>query len=250
VRARRRLASLVAIAASLAAGGCGSRVLVADLDRGEARRCVVALRAAGLDVDLESGDAGAGASVTLRGDSADYRTALQVLDEHNLPRREAQGFTTEPSSLIPSASDERAKYIKGLSGEIERMIESIDGVASADALVSLPERRPLAPAAEEQASASIVVAYVGETSPVGEDEVRSVVVRSVGTAIAPERVSVILKPVVRAGSGRPIVKYERDRPTEYAFLAAVVTLSALEAATVWVMRAKRREAAREARDDG
>jgi type III secretion protein J len=248
-RARRAKAG-IALAALIAATSCSTRTLVEGLPADEAQRCVVVLKAAGIDAAAERDASGAQGTflLTVRGDDAAYRSALQLLDEHGLPRLRREGFGAQSDGLIPSPSEERARYIKGLSSEIEGLIESIDGVVEADVLVSLPERRPLAAPGAEAASASAVVSHAGEESPVSEAEVRAIVVRAVGTAIAEDGVAVLLKPVVRGNQGPPIVRYERDRATELGFLAAVAALAALQAATVWRLRAQRRLEAREGRD--
>lgn len=235
-----RIAVLAAAAALLT--GCGRRVVVSGIGPEEAQRCAIVLRVEGLDAIAEpdaAGDPGL-QRVTVGGDDADAMAAMQALEAHGLPRRPAPGFDGEPSSLIPTASEERARYIKGLSGEIEALLESVDGVVSAEALVSLPERRPLATVPEGEASASIVVTHAGEASPVASDEVRDVVVRAVGAEITPDRVSVLLKPVVRRRPLAPPVRRERDRVTEAAFLAAAGVLAAAQAVTVYRLRALRR----------
>lgn len=230
-----RLAALLVVA--VLATGCARRAVLEGLPRREAGRCTVALRAAGLDAAVEG--AGDESTVTVGGDDADFRTALQILADHGLPRRAAPGFDSEGGSLIPSPSEERARYIKGLSGEIETLLESVDGVVSAEALVSLPERRPLS-TQTEPASASVVLSFAGPETPVAESEVRNIVVSSIGADISGDRVSVVAKPVVRATALPPVVRYERDRIVEFGFLAAVLLLAILEAVTIWRLRAIRR----------
>jgi type III secretion protein J len=239
--ARISSARIALLALALATCACSRRVVVSNVDASDAQRCAIALRAAGLDVTVDRDEtSGEGRQrVAVGGDDADYRSALQVLDEHELPRRTPAGFDASASSLIPSPSEERARYIKGLSGEIERMIESIDGVVAADVLVSLPERRPLATSPDE-ASASAVVSHSGASSPVAADEVRAIVVRAAGSSLTPDHVAVVLKPVVRPESTRPVVRYERDRAAELWFVAAVLALAGAEGVTVWLLRARRR----------
>jgi type III secretion protein J len=228
------------LGAAVGTGACGQRTLATDLEPAEAQRCAIVLRAAGLDVAVERDAGGSGdrQQLAVRGDEADYRSALEVLEEHSLPHRRVAGFSADGSSLVPSPTEERARFIKGLSGEIERMLESIDGVVSAEVLVSLPERRPLTPVTDE-ASASAVVAHTGDTPPVDADEVRSIVVRAAGSSLSADHVAVVLKPVARQGATRPVVRYERDRATEAGFLVAVAGLSTALAAAVWRLRAIR-----------
>jgi type III secretion protein J len=235
----RRFLVALPIALTLPLAACGSHVVVGGVDAAEARRCDVVLRAAGLDAVVERDESeGSGAlRVVVHGDDADYRTALQVLVEHALPRRRAAGFSTEAASLIPSPGEERARYIKGLSGEIEALVESVDGVVSAEVLVSLPERRPLAQH-PDPASASAIVTHLDASSPISADDVRTLVVRAIGAEIDPAHVAVVLKPAVRPTASHPVTRYERDRVVEAGFLVAVVALVALECATVWLLRAR------------
>lgn len=234
---RRHACTVFVLIAPLLAAGCARHVALEKLPRREADRCAVALRAAGMDASVEG--AGDESTVTVGGDEADYRTALQVLDDHGLPRRAAPGFETESASLIPSPSEDRARYIKGLSGEIETLLESVDGVVTAEALVSLPERRPLSPSTEP-ASASVVLSFSGNDCPITESEVRDIVVRSVGADVSAERVSVVAKPVIRALPSPPVVRFERDRTMELSFLASVFFLAGLELLTIWRLRVSRR----------
>ena len=235
--------ALVLAAAAAAAAGCADRTLVEGLSREEAQRCAIVLRASGLDASVEEASGAGEHRVSVSGDDADLRTALQKLEEHGLPRRTPPGFSTGSSGLMASPSEERARYIKGLSGEIEGLLESIDGIVAAEVLVSLPERRPLVTTSDEVASASAVISHTGDASPVSEDEVRAIVVRAVGSTIVPERVTVLLKPVVRAAAAKPVIRYERDRIIEAGFVIAVGVLGALHAVTVWRMRSLRLRAA-------
>jgi type III secretion protein J len=242
----RRVCRTVALAlAAAASGGCGEHALVTGLAREEAQRCAVVLRANGVDASVEEAAGGHGEyTVDVRGDDADYRTALRVLEAHGLPRRSPAGFSTASPNLIPSPAEERARFIKGLSGEIEGLLESIDGIVSAEVLVSVPERRPLAGASGEAATASAVIGHTGASSPITEDEARDVIVRAAGPNLEPSRVAIVLKPLVRADAP-PVVRYERDRLVEAGFAAAVGLLAVLQALTVWRMRAARLRAATE-----
>lgn len=233
----RTLAPIAIAIALLPLGGCARRAVLEKLPRREANRCLVVLQAAGLDATIDG--TGAEAGITVGGDEVAYRSALQVLEDHGLPRREPAGFEASGASLIPSPSEERARYIKGLSGEIEALLESVDGIVTAEALVSLPERKPLS-TPTEPASASVVLSFAGSTSPIADQEVRDVVVRSIGTDISGDRVSVLLKPVVRPDAPQPLIRYERDRVLDVSFVACVALLAALQGVSIWRLRRARR----------
>jgi type III secretory pathway lipoprotein EscJ len=104
-RCHRTLSAALVFAVELGAAGCGERTLLTGLARDEAQRCTVVLQAAGLDATMQADTSAAGGDalvVAVRGDEADYRTALETLEEHGLPRRATPGFTTETTGLIPS----------------------------------------------------------------------------------------------------------------------------------------------------
>lgn len=238
---RRRLAALLAAGLIACVGAsCSERVVVTGLDADEAQRCAIVLKASDIDVTVDRDDDGqeGARKITVAGDDAEYRSAIRVLESHGLPKRRSAGFSQQSSSLIPSPSEERARFIRGLSEEIEALIEHVDGVASADVLVSVPERRPLATAESETASASVVITFLDAAPPLSDEEVRAIVVQSVGTAIASDRVAVVFKPAVRPESPQPIVRYERDRVIEVGFLSATALLVLLELATIWYFRSR------------
>ena len=89
----------------------------------------------------------------------DAGKALDLLRSLGLPRDRRHGFAEvygQPS-LIPTPSEERARYLEALGGEIERTLETADGVVSARVHLVLEETDPLAVEAKPRTAARAAV---------------------------------------------------------------------------------------------
>lgn len=184
---------LVACQASIGSG----------LSEQQANRVVVALDDRGIP-SIKEAEAGTGEGATYRVvvSPDDVAAALAVLRADDLPHAPQSGLAEVfgEGSLVPTATEERARMTAALSGELARSIESIDGVVSARVHVALPDAASTpfdAPAATPRAS--VLVRHRGDTLPGGEDAIRRLVAGAVHgldpaevaivAIIAPEAVS-------------------------------------------------------------
>jgi type III secretion protein J len=139
-----RLSPLALIAAVLCAfilGGCRSD-LYTGLDERQAnemvstllRRRIYATRTARQDNLF-----------AVAVDESDFARAVQVLNEHGLPRQNFSnlGEVFKNEGLVKSPAEEKAKWIYGLSQELSKSISEMDGVLSARVHIVLPENDPL-----------------------------------------------------------------------------------------------------------
>jgi type III secretion protein J len=95
--------------------------------------------------------------------------------------------------MIPTASEEKARMLLGLSGELTRTIKSVTGVVDARVQVVLPENSPLLDKAQwSPPTASVLVKHRGSAPPLTEDEIRNLVARGV-EGLQPENVAVVYK---------------------------------------------------------
>lgn len=152
MRPAREVVLAAAIAALAAtAGGCSTPIRH-GLDEGAANEVMTALERGGIGAqkvrdDSVGGSAGT-ATFVVRVAHGDAVRALDLLHTLGLPRGRRTGFAevyAQPS-LVPTATEERARYVEALSGEIERTLETIDGVVSARVHLVLPEVDALAAA--------------------------------------------------------------------------------------------------------
>jgi type III secretion protein J len=120
-----------------------------------------------------------------------------VLQENGLPRQKDKGLEDVFANpgMIPTATEERARLLVGISGEISRTLKSVSGIVDAHVLVVLPENSPLLDKSEiVPPTASVLIKYRGNDLPLSEDDVKKLVSRAV-EALKPENVAVVYKKI-------------------------------------------------------
>jgi type III secretory pathway lipoprotein EscJ len=174
----RHLLNALLVVLSVLAGGCtdGLPELVRVPDQGAAISILVELSDAGIDGGIvEPVEDRRSTSYVIRIPEARLAAARKLLRTLELPRPESSGFDEllGASSLIPTATEERARLMHALAGEIERTIELIDGVVAARVHLVLPnEERLTAPGESKQPSAVVLVKYREDSPPklTGDEE--------------------------------------------------------------------------------
>jgi len=180
---------------------CGSIPLETGLTERDAHDIVVTLRENGLDAStqVEAGDKKGAVTwqVTLGGGNEQRITAWKLLRDSGLPRDKVQGLDDvfSSSGMIPTAGEEKAKLLTGLSGELTRTLQSMPGVVDARVQVVLPDENPLLDKSEQNPpTASVLLRYRGDRSPLTEAEVKSLVAKGI-EGLSPDQVAVVLKKV-------------------------------------------------------
>ncbi|HVU51905.1 MAG TPA: secretion protein [Polyangia bacterium] len=182
LKGRARLVVLAALA--LAAGACTTNILH-GIDERAANDAARALERAGIGAEKvpDEGGATGGARFTVRVARGDGARALDLLRALGLPREARHGFaeTYGQPSLIPTASEERARYVDALAGEIERTLESVDGIVSARVHLVLEEADPLAVDGKPRSSAraAVLLAARPGRTPLAREDVQRLVAGSV-----------------------------------------------------------------------
>lgn len=92
--------------------------------------------------------------------SGDTGRALSVLQAAELPKRPAPGWEDifHETGIIPTATEERARFVAALSGELSRTIETMPGIVDARVHVAIPDDRSITlekPTARPRASVVI-----------------------------------------------------------------------------------------------
>jgi type III secretion protein J len=180
--------------------GCMQKELQTGLTEHEAQEIIVLLKDSGIEASREvmPGDAEPPVwKVAVKGGDQDYFLALKILQEHGLPRERAKGLEDvfSKSGLIPTAGEEKARLIVGLSGEMTRTLKSVAGVVDARVHVVLPENSPLVDKSQwSTTTSSVLLKYQGDQVPLREDEIRNLVARSI-EGLQPENVTVVFKKV-------------------------------------------------------
>jgi type III secretory pathway lipoprotein EscJ len=97
--------------------------------------------------------------------------------------------------MIPTASQEKARLLSGLNGEITRALDSLPDVGDARVQVVLPENTPLLDKSQQaQPTASVLLQYRSAAPPLSELEIQNLVAKSV-EGLTPNNVAVIFKRV-------------------------------------------------------
>jgi type III secretion protein J len=179
----------------------GLKDVVNNLDEFEANEIMVVLEAKGIEA-TKIPQEGRVVTYTVLVASSDYRDAMRILVANKLPRRRPTGlaevYPAGGGGLIPTKSEEKAKFLMALQGEIERKLQRLPGVTSAHVTVVHPDKdivRDLdTPPPPATASVAIVFnAYDDRgTSLISEADVQKLVAASVED-LKTQNVAVVMK---------------------------------------------------------
>jgi type III secretion protein J len=193
-----RTRALLGMALLAGLGGCTTGVLH-GLDEPAANEALAALERAGIGAEKVAdegiGGGGQSAAFALRVPRGDATRALDVLRVRGLPRERRHGFAEvygQPS-LIPTASEERARYLEATAGEIERTLETAEGIISARVHLVLEEPDPLSLEGKPRtgARAAVLVKAAEGRAPLTEADIQKLVAGSV-PGLDPRAVAVVV----------------------------------------------------------
>lgn len=238
-----RAGGTVMLLAALATGAACSTEVLHGVNERAANEATAALERAGVGAEkaADEGAAAASGSYSVRVARGDSRRALDLLSALGLPRERRRGFaeTYGQPSLIPTPSEERARFLDALVGEIERTLESVDGVVAARVHLVLEETDPLAtdPKPHTGARAAVLLKVRPGRAPFSETDVQKLVAGSVA-GLQPAAVAVVTAPGSEPSGGTsaqlaalgPLRVSAGTRPVLLVGLAAMLGLLAAMAA--------------------
>jgi type III secretion protein J len=219
--------------------GC-STPIQHGLDETAANEILTSLERASIPASKNRDEDGAFAVSVSRADAV---AAMELLRSLGLPRGRRAGFgdVYKQPSLVPTPTEERARYVEALAGEIARTLETVEGVVSARVHLVLPELDPLAADGKPRVPAQAAVLLktrAGRPLPIAEADVQKLVAGSV-PGLEPAAVSVVVTSAAAAPAGRgsglvalgPLLLTPDSRSSLLAVavgvLALVVVLAAL-----------------------
>jgi type III secretion protein J len=223
--------------------GC-SMPIQHGLDETAANEILTSLERAGIPASKNRDDEGVFAVVVAKSDGL---RAMELMRSLGLPRGPRVGFGEiyKQPSLVPTPTEERARYVEALAGEIARTLETVEGVVSARVHLVLPEPDPLAVDGKPRIAAQAAVllkARANRPAPIGERDVQKLVAGSV-PGLEPSAVAVVVTPAseIPAAQGATLVALGPLRMTPDSRgvfilgLVVVCTLVALLAGLVFVL---------------
>jgi type III secretion protein J len=182
--------------------GCEAR-LAGELSEAEANAIVVALHAQGIGAQKAREGGGADEPrFSVEVAKSEAARALTILAAADLPHRDDPGIeeTFGEGGLVPTATEERARYLAALGGELARTIERIDGVVDARVHVALPEAHErLLDEAAPSPRASVLVKHRADHPPPELEAVRALVAGAV-QGMDPAEIAVLAVPAEAPGA--------------------------------------------------
>ncbi len=208
----------------VAFAGCGREELLHGLDERQANRVVVALDRDGIAAEKRR-EEGSEGGWRVEVPASDAPRARGIVTEGELARPRPPGFAEVfgKTSVVPTASEERALYLHALSGELARTLQSIEGVVEARVHLALPPPDPLRPESAPPPRAAVLLKVRagarGEVEPMAAG-VRSLVAGAV-PGLDAAAVSVLVAEGARSRPAAPPARTPRRTLLAGALLAAL-----------------------------
>ena len=216
----------------LFAGACRSQIQH-GLDERDANEAISALVGRGFDA-RKVPEKGKKPTWAIELDDDHATDALRVLTELKLPRpaRTTTREVTSASALIETPGAERLRQFEALEGDIEQLLEGMDGVASAgvELVVPLPARSGQAPSPSKAAALIRAHPVALERLTQQQPAIRALIAGAV-EGLKAEDVVVLIDPVTSQVTPPALVAPTSDR-LRAVVVALGLSLSALAAALV------------------
>ena len=181
--------------------GCSSELdIVHGLSELEANQIVVVLGSQGIDAGKMK-EEGRVVTWAITVPESDMQRSLTLLVKNKLPKTRSQGlgevYPAGSSGLIPTRSEEKAKFTMAMQGELERKLKTLPGVQEAHVSIVSPDKDVIRDLDTPPPPATASVAIVfnpekGGKPPVGIDSVKRLVAAAVED-LNSDNVEVLLK---------------------------------------------------------
>lgn len=174
-------------------------------------------------------------SITVKASQASQ--ALRILVDNRLPLQPSSGladvYPPGGGGLIPTSSEEKAKFLMAIQGEIENMLKTLPGFVTARVAIVLPDTNIIREVSggPPQATASVAIVYnpindAGDSS-ITPDDVKYLVSSAV-EGLTPAGVTVVMAsnvPMRLVDTGNNVVSKKKTAPAQAAQPPQTPTMS-------------------------
>jgi len=207
--------------------GCSTR-LAGNLDEARANEAMTWLERHGIAASKTLESASGEARFAIEVPRSDLGDALALLDASGLPRVSDPGIaeTYAEPSLVPSESEDRARFHAAIAGELARTLEGIDGVVDARVHLAVPARDALVlEESTPESRASVLLTTRGRLA-IDAIAIRALVSGAVD-GLSPDSVSVVTVPARTMPSSSRFARLGpfRVAPGSFFPLATILALS-------------------------
>ncbi|MGI5863314.1 MAG: secretion protein [Myxococcales bacterium] len=231
----------VVVIAFVVLGGCEQKIQH-DLDEMQANEIEALLHEAGVEARKVRGG-GRDAKWTIAVPAGSTTAAIKLLDDHDLPRKQAPGFAEVfgKGSMVPTATEENALYIHALAGELSQTLTALEGVVNARVhIVAAPASAHSGFRRETQPRASVLLKAKNgkaEALTARRGEIQALVAGSV-EGLSPESVAVMVSELPPAPV--PSAASPSTRTARWPLVLAAVLVALLSIALAFALLHLRR----------
>lgn len=181
-----KLNSFACLFALLMMMGCDRYdVVMAGLPQGEANEALVLLRESNIDAKKEMEPSKKIQLYQIKVKSSDTVAAMRLLVDNRLPRTERAGlkdiYPPGSAGLIPTKSEEHARFLMASQGEVEALFKVIPGIKDARVVLSFDPPSEILKN-QNQKTASVVLLYQNISdrgSPISDEDAKRLVASSI-----------------------------------------------------------------------